>query len=705
MSVQAPSARRSDSAHLHEAPLPAGRPFPWRAALALVCALAVVYHWLQSRGHVTPAVFTDELLFSELARSIAAGEGFVVRDQPLFFPAFVPSLMQAPAWLAGSTPLAYASAKALNTVLMCSAALPAFWLARQLVRPAYALIVAAATVAGGGMLYHGYLTSEAVAYPVFLLAVAVSVRALAAPSISSDVIAVAVLFLAVLTRAQFVVLPLVFVLAVLLVGRPLRRHLTALAALGGAAVLALIAGASVLGFYEGARTLDYPLGETLRWTAWTAALLPFGAGLLVVPGAVLGLAYAVSREHRAAQRAFGVVTALLLTLMPLQAGLIAAGESHKPFERYVFYLVPLVFIAFFAFAERSVSGRRLYAGIALGLAGFALLVPFASLALDPFSFDSPTLSAVETRGRWTSQGDAAALFAAAGVLGAVAAVALQRRPALLGIACVVLAFSIGVAAYDGDRRMTRRTLASLAGSQPDWLERSGIPRADVLALPGGSLHSGWVLESWNRNVGRTLHLGDVPHDQLPYTQVAIQTDGAVVTVAGEPVRSRYLVVNDAGTQVELDGRLITRPRPGLSLYRTDGMLRLSSYAEGFDRDGWARSVASYRVWPAGVSRGSYYLKLSLPRGRRARLVEAEAGPVQRRVLLRPGASITLRVPVSGRPLPELGIRIDRADFVGADTARPRLVAARVNTLRFVSEVGGARLKPGTPRTPVKGSRN
>ena len=74
----------------------------------------------------------------------------------------------------------------------------------------------------------------------------------------------------------------------------------------------------------------------------------------------------------------------------------------------------------------------------------------------------------------------------------------------------MVAFSVGVAAYDGDRRMTRRTLESLAAPHPDWLERTGIATADVLALPGGSPTPRWVLESWNRNVGRTLHLGDVP---------------------------------------------------------------------------------------------------------------------------------------------------------------------------------------------------
>ena len=95
--------------------------------------------------------------------------------------------------------------------------------------PGPAFGVAVATVAGGAMLYHSYLTTEAAAYPIYLLAVAVCIRALAVPSHRWDLAAVLVLGLAVLTRAQFVALPIVFVVAVLVVGRPLRRHTVALA--------------------------------------------------------------------------------------------------------------------------------------------------------------------------------------------------------------------------------------------------------------------------------------------------------------------------------------------------------------------------------------------------------------------------------------------------------------------------------------------
>jgi hypothetical protein len=648
----------------------------WLLALGGVFAVAAVYHWLQSLGHVTPAIFTDELLFSELARSFAAGEGFTVREQPFPFPAFLPSLLQAPVWLVGSVAAAYELAKALNTLLMCSAAFPAYWLARQVVGPAHALIAAVATVAGGAMLYHGYLTSEAAAYPVFLLAIAVCVRALAVPSPRRDLTAVAILALAVVTRAQFVALPLAFLVAILLVGRPLRRHATALAVLAAAGVAGLVFGASALGFYAGARELEYPLAEALLWSGWTAALLPFAAGLLVVPGALLGLGFGVLGPRSAAERGFATLTALLVVLMPLQAGLIASGEARKPFERYTFYLLPLVFVAFLIYAERRDPRRGLYTAVALGVGGIALAVPFASLALDSFSFDSPTLSAAEALARWTSQGDAAALFAVVGLSGALAAAALRRRPLVLAGSSIALAFLLGAAAYSGDRRMTSRSLESLAPVDARWLERTGIPRADVLALPGGSLHSGWMLESWNRNVGRTLHLGDVPADPLPFTQVALRPDGTL------PVRSDYLVVDETGTQAELYAEQVARPKRGLALYRTSGVVRFRSLSFGLYADGWAQSLLRYAAFPGRGAAGTYRATLALPAGRLPRTIELEAGPVRRRVRLQPGATITVRIPAFGYPLPELAIRANRADFVDAGTARPRLVALQVKELSF-----------------------
>lgn len=656
----------------------------WKLAIGALFCIATIYHWLQSRGHMTPAVFTDELMFSELARSVADGDGFAVRGRDFLFPGVVPVLLQAPAWLLGG----YGLAKALNAVLMCLAVFPAWSLARLVLRPAHAFCVALATVAGGAMLYHSYLTSEAVAYPIYLLAVAVCVRALAEPSHRWDVAAVLVLVLAVLTRAQFVALPIAFVVAVLLVGRPLRRHAVALAALGLLAAAAVAQGVSGLGFYAGAGELHYSAMETLRWTGLTAGLLPFTAGMLVVPGAILGLGYAIARPRSRAEGAFGVMTLLLLVAGPLQAGLIASGEADRPLERYAFYAVPLVFASFFLYVERGAPRRMLYAGVGLVLGGIALALPLASLALDPFSFDSPTLSAVADLGRRLTLGDAVALFGTGGLVAALvaAAVPLRRSAPAVAALSIVLAFAVGAAAYSGDRRMTRRAMDALAPAQPDWLDRLGLPDADVLALPGGSLHFGWMLESWNRNVGRTLHLGGIDVDPLPYTEVGLLSDGVVADGGRKPIRAAYVVANDFGTQIELVGERVATPIPGLTLYKPEGVLRLGSLAEGLYHDGWGRAVLNYTAWPQGAAGGWYVVRLELPKGRAPRFVDFEAGPFRTRERLAPGEPLKLRIPVSGRPIPPLGIRIDRADTIGVNTRRPRLVGARVTTLEFVPKI-------------------
>ena len=65
--------------------------------------------------------------------------------------------------------------------------------------------------------------------------------------------------------------------------------------------------------------------------------------------------------------------------------------------------------------------------------------------------------------------------------------------------------------------------------------------------------------------------------------------------------------------------------------------------------------------------GVYRVVISLPSGRVARQVRLQAGPVRRRIDLTPGASKAVSVPVSGHPLPQLSITVDRADFVGAKT--------------------------------------
>jgi hypothetical protein len=176
-------------------------------------------------------------------------------------------------------------------------------------------------------------------------------------------------------------------------------------------------------------------------------------------------------------------------------------------------------------------------------------------------------------------------------------------------------------------------------------------------------------------------------DPLPFTSVGLKEDGTVAEVDGRPIRSSHLVVNEAGSRLEVVGERLASPAPGLTLYRIEDELRLSSYAEGLHSDGWARAVLSYRVWPRGVTAGSYRVRLELPKGRAARSVELTAGPFETHARLAPERPLELRIPASGRPIPPLAIRVGRADLIDPDTARPRLVGARVTTLEFISNAG------------------
>src|SRR5919109_82606 len=164
-------------------PVAVPRALARRLALPLLFAVATVYHFLQSRGHATPTVFNDELLYAKLSQSIAAGHGLAIRGERFFFPAPLAPLVQAPAWLLGSMTDAYAAAKLINAAVMSTAVFPAYWIARRAVRPSYALLTAAAAVATPAMVYHGFLMSEALAYPVFLGATALIVRGVEKPSL------------------------------------------------------------------------------------------------------------------------------------------------------------------------------------------------------------------------------------------------------------------------------------------------------------------------------------------------------------------------------------------------------------------------------------------------------------------------------------------------------------------------------------------
>ena len=680
--------------------VPRARRFPQpRVALVLVYLVAFAYHWLQSRAHVTPAVFGDELLYSKLAESLAAGNGFTIRGETVLFPAPLAVFLQVPAWLIDSTPTAYAVVKALNVAVMASAVFPAYSVARRLMRPSFALLAGAITVAGPSMLYGPYLMSEALAYPVFLLALATMLRAIDRPSRRMEVAVVAVSVVAVLTRLQFLVVPLVYLIAAPLAGRlcgetlrsSFRRHTLSLGVICAFVAVPVVTGGAVLGTYAGATLLDYDARTVLGWSGFAAALLPFAAGWLVVPGALLGLAVLAARPLTRVDAGFAALAISSVVLVLLEVGMIAAGEAGRTIERYEIYLVPLAAIAFFAYVERCAPWLRLYVALALVGSATAWLMPFPERAGTAFTFDTPTFSTYAQLATWFGHANAATFFAAIPLFGgiALALAPLRRRfvPAAVGLATIAILLLSGIPAYAGDHAMTRGTLLQRGGDPPDWLDRSGLGPADYLQLPGGSAHYGWMFEAWNRDFRHAIELGLGSYDGYASSSGRIGRDGRFL-VDGRPLDAGILVVNDVSTALEIEGsRVVARPRDGLTAYRIPAAPYVRSLATGLYFDRWAASVVRYRVWLRSPSaKGEYRLVLALPPGLAARKVEFElGGSVRGGVSLRPGEQKTVRLPARGYPVPVLRITTDRADYVAEGTPNARFVALRIPALSYEPE--------------------
>ena len=705
-----PAAEPAPGPDLSLVPQPSRLPGP-KLALVGVYALALAYHWLQSRAHVSPTVYPDELLYSKLAQGIVSGHGFSVRGETVLFPAPLAALAQAPAWLIHSTPDAYAVAKALNAALMSAAVFPAYAVARRLVRPSYALFAAALTVAGPPMLYGAYLMSEALAYPVFLLALATMLRAIERPSRRMEVAVVAVSLAAVLTRLQFVVVPIAYLVAAPLAGKlageplpaVLRRHRVSIVALLAFGGVPLLTGGAVLGTYRGAAFLHYDIVSVLSWTGLTAALIPFAAGWLVVPGALLGLVLLAWRPRNRADAGFAALALACIAFVLLEIGLVGAGDAGRALERYAIYLVPLVAIAFFAYAERGAACRRTYVALAFVGAATAWLMPFPARVGTEFTFDTPTFSVYGELERWFGNANAATIFAGVPLCGgiALALLPLRRRfaPAAVGLATIGLLLLSGIPAYAGDHAVTRGALRLRAGDPPNWLDRSGLGSADYLQLSNSSAHFGWLLESWNRDLRHVIRLGAPSYDAFASRGARVGRDGRLLVEGREPGPG-VLVVNDFGTSIDIEGRVVARPLDGLTAYRVPAAPHVRSLATGLYFDRWAASLLRFQAWPRRPSaRGFYRVVLSLPQGHNGRTVSfAVRGRAMRTIYLAPGQTKVSWIPVGGSPLPVLEIRSDRGDFVDSGTPNARFVAVRVPSAYYAREKG----PKAPPAVPISG---
>jgi hypothetical protein len=609
-------------------------------AAALWLALAAVLAAATTRV-VDWYVMTDELLYERLAISIVhlhsplpRMHGELIGNVNQLYP-----LLLAPLFHGALVPSALHHAHLLNAFVMSSASIPAYLLARrvtQSLRLSY--LAAALSVCIPWIALSSFLMTEVIAYPIFIWTILALQYATVSPRARNDVLLVFALMVATLARTQFAVLLVVLPLALFshhFVFAPAgrlwprvraavrdlvsahRELALAYAALVVVGVALVAAGrlASALGTYsvtaEG-NLLPSGMGRSLL-----EHLAPIGLGLGILPfvAGVAWLLTALVGSRSREQQAFASIATLAIAVLLVEVTSydlrFGQGRLH---DRYLFYVVPLILIAFGA-----VLRERQWPRWSLGISASLLVASFAVapvIRYEKFNVDSPVAvlndSLLDLTGSVTG---ARLLLALATIvvttLFLLASIFLSRRQVvMLLVATAVLTIPIqsGLAfnrllTVDGT---SGRPITLDQGVVFDWIDRKLGPAATVTMIPYPFLYGNywenvgywWNVEFWNASVERAaVYEGAFTGTPETFPQVALNFDRSNGHANASP--SNYSVQAVAETRFQLAGEVLGEDR-GVTLVRVAKPWRADWLAFNLYRDGWTvpKVVGTIRVFAA-----------------------------------------------------------------------------------------------------------
>jgi hypothetical protein len=263
------------------------RAIPLASAFLWLC---VLYGW-QTRGHVTPWLFTDELKFAQISRSIAETGHAAQRDHPASFDTLYTYLI-APFWRIGDVGDSYAAIKYVGVIVMTSAIFPTYFLARMVVAKPWALFAAVGAVATPALAYATFLIEEPAAYPWSALCMLLIAKALVTRKRWWVLGATAACLIAPAWRVELAILIAVYGLAALFllwVSEPAKRWRSAWSRWDwiGAVVLgigAIIFFSAVVGgrSHTWLIATGYYRHRTIVYGLWAAGAFTIGLGVLPV---------------------------------------------------------------------------------------------------------------------------------------------------------------------------------------------------------------------------------------------------------------------------------------------------------------------------------------------------------------------------------------------------------------------------------------
>ena len=577
-----------------------GAPASW---LVLLVGLSTAVRGAIAIRVPSPWILPDEVVYSELAKSIAAGHRPAVRGVPVFGWGEIYPTLIAPAWAVLHDPVdAYHTALVISALVMSLAAVPAYLLARLFVSRRASYLVAAATVLVPSMTYTGVVMTENAAYPVFLLAVLLITRAVWRPSALNQVLAVLGLGLMAFTRIQGLALVGAYLCGVLIYGlvgpRPergayLRRFVPTgvclIVASLAPSVASTVAGDGPSGWL-GSRSstfAEFHVREVPQWFAYLTADLVLYVAVVPIAATVVVIGRGLSRHASERARLFAAVAlptfaAMLGSVSLVSASLDVDGRENLN-ERYVFYVVPLLFIGLALWIREGLARRRGWALLVVAACCLlAVVLPidrlgynaeFQSLALLPWlrlSLAGPALAAI------------VGVFAAAA--GALWLTCRHDRAGRLWIAVLLWISFLGVVAIGQQRHPATYYAHAYGGARADWVD-AAVPNGTPVTVvwDQSAAHQApdffyyWlaVTEFFNPSVSDVYSIGGRTYYEtfLPTVPARLTPDGTVIDARGRALRSRYVL---APCRSSVRGRAIGQtPDGALRLVEVEGPVRLS----------------------------------------------------------------------------------------------------------------------------------
>jgi hypothetical protein len=680
---------------------------------AVVLAVAWFCYW----GFNTHVFQNDEDQYVYLSR-------WLQLDFPrsLFeFTAYGRGLQRLEVWLLAipsalfDSPWSLQGGRLLNSIAFASTAIPVYKIARRLaVRPAWAALAAALSIATPWVVVTTGFLTENVAYPAFAWAVWAIFRTASAPRWWRDVLALVLLVVAGAARSGLLILVPVLPLVVAATGlrcgpRPvgrrvlalLRDHLVLWAAVA-AGVAVVIAGAlgvepatglvrRLAGGYD--TTTGFEVGRMLAKIGGYLSKVVVGTGFFSAAVGLPWLAVQLVRSRDPARFAFAAL--VLVGSLAMFYSLNTAG----PDERYVLYLAPFTLVpAAAALSHREVSPG----GLALASALLALLllrVPWTATGIGFVHFVSPvetiyTHAALKLTGYlpgdWLDMTRLIALaFGAAGV--ACAAVMRWRPARLTGATGAVLVAAVALS-VPAQAQYTLSKFVNGVGAKagPSVRERAF---ADTLVPDGAtvgvfeegvgqepSFFGNWQeVQFYNQRLDTVYTLGPnvnvwPPGDMLVENVGYDERTGRVTSPLPLP---DYFVMPTQVGKVRIRGEVISAPSYiPVQLVRLDRPVTLAWSASGFGPTGELTEPDGGRVrfYGTGLPAGDYcasYVLIAPPEKPagyrftrdRDRIAAGQVAAAQAQTVQVPLSGLAERdnldVRVSGAGLRVAGITVDR----------------------------------------------